>query len=233
MTGDSTWWKKEEKMSNSISHWSWSPVCAHITDWFYSSSHQRFSDNITHWMWLTLLPFGPSCPSHIIHWSNLNLYSCAGIRALLVLYHSLYTLHIRPFGVRQFEEQEESVCTNNSSFPVNIHNTIHCVILIIMPHWLNGCLLLNLPLGRTDKSAAPACRQWQRAETQTLYIWQREETQGVGGGGGWINQKTRRTSSYSCVDSQAHTVHSLQLDDNLSGLPRQIAHIPVAIKVGN
>lgn len=42
-------------------------------------------------LWLTLLPFGPGCPSHIRHWSNLNLYSCAGIRALLLLHHFLNT----------------------------------------------------------------------------------------------------------------------------------------------
>lgn len=102
---------------------------------------------------------------------------------------------------------------------------------IIISHWLNGWLLLNLPLGRTDKSAAPACRQWQHGETRTLCIWQGRDARGRGGGG--VNQPENKEDIVLLMCWLRSTVHSLQLDDNLSGLPRQVAHIPVAIKVGN
>lgn len=98
-------------------------------------------------------------------------------------------------------------------------------------------LLENLPQGCTDKSEAPAYRPWQHGEIQTPYIWPRGETWE------WISWET---SGYCLTHVltqgrelvlwilSAHmTVHSLELHDDLSGLPCQITQIPVAIEVGN
>lgn len=50
-----------------------------------------------------------------------------------------------------------------------------------------------------------------------------------------MNESTGKHWGYrfTHVLTRGQTVHSLELDNNLSGLPRQIAHIPVAVKVGN